>query len=142
METNGLTIEDAQRAKISPYVFAGLVRKSLVDTIEEEFCIVPTFLFRKTRERNIVEARAVYVYVMRNIAQWSWQAIADVCDMNHATMIHAYRKCTDLMSYDKAYKKKVDRIMTLVKSKTITLFDYEKYIRKATPEDFGLVRKS
>ena len=142
MEESGFSLEEARMAKISPYVYAGLVRKSLQEKIEEEFNIVPTFLLRKTRERNIVEARAVFVYIMRNIAQWSWQAIAEVCDANHATLIHAYRKCVDLMSYDKVYKEKVKLIESLVKNRTITLFDYEKYIRKTTPESFGLVRKS
>ena len=44
------------------------------------------------RERLLVEARFIYFYILRSEEQTVYQKIADTVNMNHATVLHGFKK--------------------------------------------------
>lgn len=62
-------------------------------------------LFRNTRKRHIIEKRQVIQYLCRELTKLTYENIATQFDdfgpaKDHATIIHAHRKISDLLEFD------------------------------------------
>ena len=62
--------------------------------------------FSKSRLRQIVDARTMAFYFMRNVLDLTYTRIAKYFDKNHATIIHAVNKHDAMMDWDLRYKEK------------------------------------
>jgi chromosomal replication initiation ATPase DnaA len=73
-----------------------------------------TNLKDKTRQREYVDARRIAYHILRNVHGFSFQAIANEFDKNHASVIHGIRDFDFLLKSDKIlheiYSKSLNRI--------------------------------
>ena len=72
------------------------------DYIYREMGIHEQQIKSKSRKRDIVDARRVFWYVLRNYFQYSYQKIGNISLHNHATVISCVKKFDD---YSVAYPK-------------------------------------
>lgn len=65
----------------------------------------------KKRKAEIVRARQVSVYLIREVRGDSWTTIGDQFEMDHTSMMYAYQKVTSDMAQDAELREKVSRIL-------------------------------
>ena len=68
-------------------------------------------LYTRTRERQVVEARQMAMYLRVTRERSSYAAAGQPYDRDHATAIHAVRTVRNLMSTDKAFRDKARRVI-------------------------------
>lgn len=67
--------------------------------MEEDFREVVSMLSKKTRKRELLWQRYYLIAHLRDLG-WTYEEIAKLFGMNHATMIHAYRMHNDWINDD------------------------------------------
>ena len=58
------------------------------------------------RERLLVEARFIYFYILRNQEQMVYQDIGDTVRMNHASVLHGFKKAKFWIKTDHEFRNK------------------------------------
>lgn len=80
-------------------------------------------VLEKSRRRNLVTVRMIFCYMAYElwysidregyeVRAWSLQDIGWFLDQDHATVIHAIKKCKDFLSMGK-YKKEINEILEM-----------------------------
>ena len=90
-----------------------------VERVKKVVCYVSKIsrkqLLSKSRERYIVDNRRMAFVICRDILELGWSKIAREFNLNHASIIHHYKKHQDLMAYDEYYKNKYNDILEVFK---------------------------
>ncbi len=77
----------------------------LYQCCEEVFGISPEDIHEKSRKRNIVDARGMYIaFLFFADGNLTWQRIAEQFDQDHATAIHCTRKFCELYGTDNEWR--------------------------------------
>ena len=72
-------------------------------------------LLSKSRERYIVDNRRMAFALCRDVLELGWTKIANEFNLNHASIIHHYKKHQDFLSIDEYYKNKYNDILEVFK---------------------------
>ncbi len=72
-------------------------------------------LLSKSRERYIVDNRRMCFALCRDVLELGWSKIAKEFNLNHASIIHHYKKHQDFISIDEYYKNKYNDILEVFK---------------------------
>lgn len=75
-----------------------------------EFNVRIEEVFKKTRKREVVDARRVYGYFMRKETKLSHALIAKPMGKDHSTNVHYVKTTKNLMASDRIFAKKVKNI--------------------------------
>jgi hypothetical protein len=90
-----------------------------VERVKNVVCYVSKIsrkqLLSKSRERYIVDNRRMAFVICKDILELGWTKIAREFNLNHASIIHHYKKHKDLMDYDEYYKNKYNDILEVFK---------------------------
>ena len=90
-----------------------------VERVKNVVCYVSKIsrkqLLSKSRERYIVDNRRMAFVICRDILELGWSKIAREFNLNHASIMHHYKKHKDLMAYDEYYKNKYNDILEVFK---------------------------
>ena len=90
-----------------------------VERVKNVVCYVSKIsrkqLLSKSRERYIVDNRRIAFVICKDILELGWTKIAREFNLNHASIIHHYKKHQDLMAYDEYYKNKYNDILEVFK---------------------------
>ena len=90
-----------------------------VERVKNVVCYVSKIsrkqLLSKSRERYIVDNRRMAFVICRDILELGWSKIAREFNLNHASIIHHYKKHQDLMAYDEYYTNKYNDILEVFK---------------------------
>ena len=90
-----------------------------VERVKNVVCYVSKIsrkqLLSKSRERYIVDNRRIAFVICKDILELGWSKIAREFDLNHASIMHHYKKHQDLMAYDEYYKNKYNDILEVFK---------------------------
>ena len=90
-----------------------------VERVKNVVCYVSKIsrkqLLSKSRERYIVDNRRMAFVICRDILELGWTKIAREFNLNHASIMHHYKKHKDLMAYDEYYKNKYNDILEVFK---------------------------
>ena len=79
-----------------------------------EFELTSEELHKRTRERKIVEARQMAIYVRRKIFNLSLIQCGNDFGLDHSTAIWAVRQAETLIINDKLFKARAQRVLELV----------------------------
>ena len=94
---------------MNPYAIPGIAG---IDAMcAQEWGIDREQLYTRTRERQVVEARQMAMYLRVTRERSSYAAAGQPYDRDHATAIHAVRTVRNLMSTDKAFRDKARRVI-------------------------------
>ena len=72
--------------------------------------------FTEKRPREYVEARQIFMSLMRKYTVFSLAKIAKIVDKDHASVLASQKTVKNLCDTDKIFREKYDRIETKVKS--------------------------
>ena len=90
-----------------------------VERVKNVVCYVSKIsrkqLLSKSRERYIMDNRRMAFVICRDILELGWSKIAREFNLNHASIIHHYKKHKDLMAYDDYYNTKYNDILEVFK---------------------------
>ena len=90
-----------------------------IDRVKKVVCYVTKMtekeLLSKSRKRYIVDNRRMAFVICRDILELNWTKIAKEFNLNHASIIHHYKKHKDLMEYDDYYNSKYNDILDVFK---------------------------
>ena len=90
-----------------------------VERVKNVVCYVSKIsrkqLLSKSRERYIVDNRRMAFVICRDILELGWSKIAREFNLNHASIMHHYKKHQDLIAYDEYYKNKYNDILEVFK---------------------------
>lgn len=77
----------------------------LYQCCEEVYGVLPEDIHEKSRKRNIVDARGMFItFLFLADGNLTWQRIAEQFDQDHATAIHCTRKFCELYGTDGEYQ--------------------------------------
>ena len=77
----------------------------LYQCCEEVYGVSPEDIHEKSRKRNIVDARGMFItFLFLADGNLTWQRIAEQFDQDHATAIHCTRKFCELYGTDGEYQ--------------------------------------
>ncbi len=74
------------------------------------------------RDRNITFARHVAMYISREITDFSYTAIGDYFEKNHASVLQSYKKIKSTIDEDKDLKQLVNSINSIIESNKVTSY--------------------
>ena len=110
------------------------MNKLYINNFVEDYCelqsISKEILFSKSRKRPIVEKRMILAYFLKSRTNLTWQAIGDIMNKNHASIIHYVTKI-------ELYLDVYPHLQRMYKS-THTLFQDYKHLIK---EDINIYDK-
>lgn len=152
MET---TAEVTTQSRMSPFAFAGIADngirqnisinariatnefkpKTLAQEIADAFHVPVEYLFIKTRKREIVNARQVYVYLLKNTPvlpidtygyvekkdHYSLNRIGFHVGLDHATVIHCVKAVTNFYDTERWYRQLIDNLQPKLDQRIIAL---------------------
>jgi len=97
--------------KRSPYVAPGLSTKETIERIIEKvayrFSLTVEQLKEKSRKREVVDARATAIYIIRNTMGLSWADCSYPFGKDHATAMHNYDMFETQFQVNKKFHNKV-----------------------------------
>lgn len=120
--------------KISPYVYPGIrdtseyvkirkfdrdkISKSEILAIVSQHCSVSTNkILTRIREREVIDARHMYIAVMRYIFRHPVTEIGRMVDRDHTTILDSLKKFTSRYQNYDDYREVADSIFKEVKTK-------------------------
>lgn len=74
-------------------------------------------MYKKTRVRHIVEPRQVAYYFLKKYTRMSLSSIGKIFNQDHATALHAVKKISGLVLYDKKIRDEVSELNPLIKDR-------------------------
>ncbi len=118
-------------AKVNPMVFVGLPNKEQalikfgvkVKAYTSEFilatvCIACDVTIQAVcgsrRQRELVEARVIYVYLLRNILKFNYSHIGRLLKKDHSSIIYYINVFDELIDYNKEFQEKYNRVKSLL----------------------------
>lgn len=115
VDGTGLTLEAAQKM-VEEYYQAGALAKpsfdQIVDAVSKHFKIPSPEILGVSRKAPIVNARHVAVFITREITGDSWKHIGGLFhDRDHTSMMHGYRKVSELMHVDRDFRSAVKMLI-------------------------------
>lgn len=75
------------------------------------------------RKSELVEARFIYFYILRESEKITFQKIADTLNMNHASVLHGYKKAKYWIETDYKFK---DKYLTVLSNYTKSVYGIQK----------------
>ena len=85
--------------------------EDILKTISKELNVKPSDIKSKKRNKNIVEARRICIYLARTLTQNSMPTLANYFDMkDHSAVSHTMRKITQMIEENENFKIKVDEL--------------------------------
>ena len=64
-----------------------------------------------SREKLLIEARFIYFYILRNQEQMVYQNIGDTVYMNHASILHGFKKADFWIKTDHKFRNKYLKVL-------------------------------
>jgi len=96
-----------------------MTKKEKIERVKSVVCYVSKIskneLLSKSRERYIVDNRRMAFALCKDVLDLGWTKIAKEFNLNHASIIHHYKKHQDFLSYDEYYKNKYNDILEVFK---------------------------
>ena len=83
----------------------------LVEICASEFKTTPVAMQSKTRKQNVVFARHIAMYIMRNKYKMTYYSICFIFNRTHATAIHAIENVENMVATDKFFREKFESIL-------------------------------
>lgn len=85
-----------------------------IDLILKHVCDVNNInvktLKSKNRARNIIDARSMAQFLMRDLLELTLKQIGNEFGLDHSTVLHSTRKHLNMMDWDVRYKNKFNRV--------------------------------
>lgn len=89
----------------------------IIDTVARGFGVDPKEILSKKRNREIAVPRQVAIYICRELTELSYPAIGrEFGGRDHTTVMHSCEKVSEQMQTDFAFKKRVEELISQVKS--------------------------
>ena len=93
--------------------------RDLDEVICEFFDITKNDLLSHKRNAKIINARRLYIYILRSELNWGATKVGKYIGFNHSGVIYHCRKCKDLISTEKNYKSIAQNILRGIKDNSI-----------------------
>src|SRR5574343_1036220 len=93
----------------------------LVEYVSLLFGVKADSLFSRDRHRDVVDARHVCMFVIREFSRASYKTIGEFFNKDHCTAIHSIRKAEELCLVDDRFKAKVEAVRSMCSQELISL---------------------
>ena len=97
-----------------------LTIEKILNEVSRNFNILVENILSNKRNAEVVEARRVAIYVIREITSLSTEKIGEEFNMNHSTVIYNIKKCEEEMKTNSALNLTIKSIIDNVKDNTST----------------------
>ncbi len=92
--------------------------EDIIKTISKELNVKPSDIKSKKRNKNIVEARRIGIYLARNLTPNSMRSLASYFGMrDHTAVSKNMNKIDELLDKDENFKMKVEEIKNIISTK-------------------------
>lgn len=87
----------------------------ILDEVSDMYKVDRNKVFGGNRKKNIIDAKRMFIYSLRNLFNLTLQEIADLTNLHHASVIHHNKNaeffCTNYTEYELGFKRIEDRII-------------------------------
>lgn len=117
MTYTGLSQEDRDRYLYKDVSTHDINRADIIKEVVSQVTGI-TELERVTRKRETAEARQIAMFLISKYTRLTLYQIGDLFGgKDHATVVHAKRKITNLIGFEKELRSTIDRCMELIESR-------------------------
>jgi hypothetical protein len=110
-------------AKLNPHIVLKIINQHAGRSVEKDL---------NTRKKEVVEPRQLAMYFLYSYTPLSMQAVGDIFNRNHATVLHAWRKVPDFIRFDKELRKLFVSIQTSIVKNIPAIHKYSSETRFET----------
>jgi chromosomal replication initiator protein len=87
----------------------------IVKIIADYYNIADSFIYNKTRRKDIIKPRQIIMYILRDVYDISYPVIGDkMGGRDHTTVIHSYEKIKNLVKDDPQIAKEIEEIKSML----------------------------
>lgn len=119
---------------ISPYVYPGMVntedyrklrrfkrdkitKEEILEIVAKNCCVSVPEILSRVRGREVIDARFIFVAVMKREFGHTLKHIGKILDRDHTTIIHALEKFADRYKHYDEYREVADGVFQEIKLK-------------------------
>jgi chromosomal replication initiator protein len=95
------------------------IYQSILNVVEQTLKITREDILNRCRKRDIVDARKIITYMMRENTRIGYMALGRLMGQDHATTIHQYRTASELIKYDKTFEKKYNLVILAFENQAV-----------------------
>lgn len=103
------SLQDREK-KIKEY-FSEVLRCVSISLYKEDISIK---VFEKTRVEEVCTMRKIVCYIMVQRLKFSKSSVGRLIGKDHSTVVYYCRKVDDFMSFDKEFRKKMERVVKML----------------------------
>lgn len=89
----------------------------ILQTIADAYGISVEDIKRRSRHKNIAQARHLVAYLLREINDLSYPAIGDIIGRDHTTAIHSREKIRDQIEIKPNFKEFIEKVLSTLKGR-------------------------
>lgn len=86
----------------------------IVDIVSAQMELSSLSVLSRSRKSHLCDARFICMYFMRNFKRMSYQAIGNVFNRDHATVLHGLRKCEALIETDEIFRHHLESVRNTI----------------------------
>ncbi len=94
--------------KFSREYYRKVTPRKIIKIIAEHYELKEDDIFKKTRTKDIVQARQFLIYFLREITQLSYTSIGQLLNKDHTTIIYAYEKIVEKMKNNPEFHQEIE----------------------------------
>jgi len=79
--------ENKKRLKFSNYFHEVIIKE-----LEKKFNVDEQYIFLGSRKRNVIQAKRMYIFVLRSMFDLTLEEIGDITNLYHASVLYHYRQ--------------------------------------------------
>jgi chromosomal replication initiation ATPase DnaA len=119
---------------ISPYVYPGIknneeyrktkrfkrdriTKEEILSIVAKNCCVSVSQILSRVRGREVIDARFIFVAVMKREFGHTFEHIGEILDRDHTSIIHALETFTDRYRQYDEYREVADGVFEEIKSK-------------------------
>jgi len=73
-------------------IFSHYFHEVIIKEIEKKFNVKEEEIFLGSRKKNYIQAKRLYIFVLKTIFDLTLHEIGDITNLHHASVLHHYRK--------------------------------------------------
>ena len=112
--------------------FSNYFNEVIIEELEKKFNVKESDMFLGSRKKNFIQAKRMYIFVLRTIFDLSLEEIGGITNLHHASVLYHYRQVEffkrTYITDSETYKKIISKIESVTLDEKIDSLEKQKRV--------------
>tara|TARA_R110000803_G_scaffold183319_1_gene245670 strand:+ start:316 stop:762 length:447 start_codon:yes stop_codon:yes gene_type:complete len=112
--------------------FSNYFHEVIIEELEKKFNVKESDMFLGSRKKNFIQAKRMYIFVLRTIFDLSLEEIGGITNLHHASVLYHYRQVEffkrTYITDSETYKKIISKIESVTLDEKIDSLEKQKRV--------------